>query len=71
MIPEIEIKYEEFCDQALQAVEKSIDLDTLTEIAKAPSIQQIDYEAFMQKFKNLLTNYKLSAPQGGKTQSCS
>jgi hypothetical protein len=71
MIPEIEIKYEEFGAQAMQTVEENVDLETLTGIAKPAALQKIDYEAFMQKFKNLLTNYKLSASQGGKPQSCS
>jgi len=70
MIPEIEIKYEEFGAQAVKAAEENIDLDALTEIAKAPALQEIDYEAFMQNFKNLLTHYKLSASQGGKSKSC-
>jgi cobyric acid synthase len=71
MIPEIEIKYEEFGAQAIKAAEENINLDALTQIAKAPDVKQVDFEAFMQKFKNLLTNYRLSASEGGKTQSCS
>jgi cobyrinic acid a,c-diamide synthase len=71
MIPEIEIKYEEFGAQAIKAAEENINLGALIQIAKAPALRAVDYEAFMQKFKNLLTNYKLSASQGGKTQSCS
>jgi cobyric acid synthase len=70
MIPEIEIKYEEFGEQALQATEQSIDFDALTRMAKPPALQQVDYEAFMQKFKNLLTHYRLNASQGGKTKTC-
>jgi len=71
MIPEIEIKYEEFGAQAVKAAEENINLDALTRIAKAPTLQQVDYEAFMQNFKSLLTNYKLNASQGGKPKSCS
>ncbi len=71
MIPEIEIKYEEFGAQAVKAAEENINLDALTRIAKAPALQQVDYEAFMQNFKSLLTNYKLNASQGGKPKSCS
>ncbi len=56
LIPEIEIKYEEFGAQALEAAEKYINLDTLTRIAKPPALKQIDYTAFMEKFKNLLTD---------------
>ncbi len=71
MIPEIEIKYEEFGAQAIKAAEENINLGALIQIAKAPALRQVDYEAFMRKFKDLLTNYKLNASQGGKTQSCS
>ncbi len=71
MIPEIEIKYEEFGAQAIEAAEQYINLDTLTKIAEAPRLNQVDYRAFMEKFKNLLTNYKLNASEGGKTQNCS
>jgi len=71
MIPEIEIKYEEFGAQAVKAAEENIDFDALTKIAHAPALRQVDYEAFMQNFKNLLTNYKLSASEGGKSKSCS
>jgi cobyric acid synthase len=68
MIPEIEIKYEEFGAQALQAAEQNINIDALTRIAEAPKVEQIDYEAFMEKFKKLLTNYSLNAYEGGKAQ---
>ena len=68
MIPEIEIKYEEFGEQALQAAEQHIDLETLIRIASAPSLTQVDFDAFMEKFKSLLTHYSLS---GGKQEKCS
>ena len=71
MIPEIEIKYEEFGEQAIKAAEENIDLDALARIAEAPALQRVDYEAFMQKFKSLLINYSLTASQGGKPKSCS
>ncbi len=60
MIPEIEIKYEEFGAQAIKAAEENINLEAITQIAKAPTLKQIDYEAFMQKFKNLLINYRVN-----------
>jgi len=71
MIPEIEIKYEEFGAQAIEAAEKYLNLDALTKIADAPKLSQVDYAAFTEKFKNLLTNYKLNVSEGGKTQKCS
>lgn len=63
MIPEIEIRYEDFGAQAIDAAERYINLDMLTKIAKAPKIVQIDYQAFMEKFKNLLTDYSCNAPK--------
>ena len=71
MIPEIEIKYEEFGAQAIDAAEQYLNLDALTRIADAPKLAQIDYAAFTEKFKNLLTNYNLNTSEGGKTQNCS
>jgi cobyric acid synthase len=68
MIPEIEIKYEEFGAQAIKAAEQYINLDALTKIAEAPRLNQVDYEAFMEKFKNLLINCKLNAFEGGKSK---
>ena len=70
LIPEIEIRYEDFGAQAIDAAEKYIDLNLLTKVASAPTLVQIDYEAFMEKFKNLLTNYSFSASEGGKPESC-
>jgi cobyric acid synthase len=57
MIPEIEIRYEDFGAQAIDAAERYINLEALAKIAQAPSLQQIDYQAFMEKFKRLLTDY--------------
>src|SRR5208283_5081234 len=67
MIPEIEIKYEEFGAKAIEAAEQHLNLDALTKIADAPKLTQIDYAAFTEKFKNLLTNYELNTSEGGKT----
>jgi cobyric acid synthase len=69
MIPEIEIRYEDFGAQAINAVEKSINLDLLINIAQPPKLTTIDYDAFTSKFKNLLTNYKLNA-QIGEENKC-
>ncbi len=71
MIPEIEIKYEEFGAQAVETTEQCINLEALTKIAQAPSLKQVDYAAFMEKFKNLLINYKINPCEGDKTQNCS
>lgn len=56
MIPEVEIRYEDFCSQAIEAIEKSLDLDKLVEIAGAPSLREIDYDELAAKFKALLTD---------------
>ena len=71
MIPEIEIRYEDFGAQAIDATEKYIDLDLLVKVASAPTHVDVDYKAFMEKFKNLLTNYSFNASEGGKPKSCS
>ncbi len=66
MIPEIEIRYEDFGAQAIDAAEKYIDLELLVKVASAPKQVDVDYGAFTENFKKLLTNYNLSASQGGK-----
>jgi cobyrinic acid a,c-diamide synthase len=71
MIPEIEIRYEDFGAQAIEAAEKYIDLELLAKIASPPIQVNVDYEAFMEKFKKLLTNYSLNTSEGGKPKSCS
>ena len=71
MIPEIEIKYEEFGAQAIDAAEKYLNIDAIEKIADVPQLKQIDYAKLTEKFKNLVTNYNLSDSEGGKKQSCS
>ena len=41
MIPEIEIKYEEFGAQAMQVAEQYLNVDALTKIAELPNLQQL------------------------------
>jgi hypothetical protein len=57
MIPEIEICYEDFGNQAIDAAERYINLEQLVELAKPPEQNNVDYKAFIEKFKKLLTNY--------------
>jgi cobyric acid synthase len=57
MIPEVEICYEYFGAQAMDVVERYIDLDKLANLAKTPEQNNVDYVAFVEKFKKLLTNY--------------
>ncbi len=71
MIPEIEIRYEDFGAQAIDAAEKYLDLDLLSKIASPPNQVKVDYNAFTEKFKKLLTNYGQNAPEGGRGKKCS
>lgn len=64
MIPEIEIQYEAFGTQALNTAEECLDLELLTKIATPPKITKIDYDLFVAKFKNLITNHTLSDSKG-------
>lgn len=57
MIPEIEICYEEFGTQAVAVAERYINIDQLVNLAKSPAQTAVDYNAFVEKFKKLLTNY--------------
>jgi cobyric acid synthase len=70
MIPEVEIRYEDFCAQAVETVEKSLDLDLLAEVAAPPKPAKTDYDALTAKFKKLLTNYNLNASKGGNREKC-
>ena len=71
MIPEIEIRYEDFGAQAIEAAEKYINLDLLAKVATKPQLTYIDYDAIVEKFKKLLINYSLKLSEGGVGQNCS
>jgi cobyrinic acid a,c-diamide synthase len=70
MIPEIEIRYEDFCAQAIAAAEKSLNIDLITKVAAPPKPAKIDYDSLTAKFKNLITNYNLNHSQGGNQEKC-
>ena len=70
MIPEIEIRYEDFGAQAIDAAERYIDLNLLARLAAPPALTVVDYGVFTEKFKNLLSNYSFNASEGGTKQSC-
>lgn len=55
-IPEVEIRYEEFCAKALELVEQSIDLDSLVGIAAPFEGRGIDPDAFSRKVKGMLSD---------------
>jgi cobyrinic acid a,c-diamide synthase len=70
-IPEIEIKYEEFGAKAIETVEASVDLDKVVEVA-APAIPaSVDYEALVEKFKNILaTGFEADNNTEGHRDKC-
>jgi cobyrinic acid a,c-diamide synthase len=57
MIPEVDICYETFGVQAMDVVERYINLDLLVSLAKTPELVNVDYETFVERFKQLLINY--------------
>ncbi len=54
VIPEVEIKYEEFTSKAMKLVEESVDLDRVVEVAAPFKVDLLDYEAFVKKFVDSL-----------------
>jgi cobyrinic acid a,c-diamide synthase len=54
MIPEVEIRYEDFCASAIDAIEKNLNMELLTDLAAPPKITEVDYDALVAKFKKLL-----------------
>jgi cobyrinic acid a,c-diamide synthase len=69
-IPEVEIRYEEFGAKAIETIEGNVDLNLLTSLAEAAKKVNVDYEAFLEKFKNYLTtSYNPSTLEGGRCQS--
>ncbi len=57
MIPEVEIKYEEFGSKALEAAENYLDLPKLMGLATPIGKNKVDYDLFLEKFKDSLTNF--------------
>jgi len=65
MIPEVEIRYEEFGAKAIETIEKSIDLETLTRQAEPLKKASMEYETFLEKFKKtIIAESKLNAQSG-------
>ena len=70
MIPEVEIRYEEFGAKAIETIEHNIDLGLLAGLAEPPKKINVDYTAFLEKFKNsLTTNFSHNAFEEGRCQS--
>ena len=53
-IPEVEIKYEEFTAKAVELVEQWVNIDRVVEVAAPFVMTELDYEAFVAKFKDAL-----------------
>ncbi len=53
-IPEVEIKYEEFTTKALELIEQNVKIDKVVEVAEPFSMTELNYEAFVKKFKDSL-----------------
>jgi cobyrinic acid a,c-diamide synthase len=69
MIPEVEIRYEEFGAKAIETIEQSVDLKTLTSQAEPIRKASMDYETFLEKFKKtIIAENKLSA-NGGRSKN--
>ena len=62
-IPEVEIRYEEFGAKAIQAAEQNINIDRIVQVAAPADLKQVDYGAFMEKFKKSLTNNTVNASE--------
>jgi len=62
MIPEVEIRYEEFGAKAIETIERFVDLNLLAGLAEPARKASVDYETFVEKFKSsLTTDFKLNA----------
>jgi cobyric acid synthase len=58
-IPEVEIKYEEFTAKALDLVEKAVNMDKIIEVAAPFGVTDLDYDAFVAKFKKALLSFQV------------
>ena len=55
MIPEVEIRYEEFGAKAIETIEKSVDVKRLASQAEPLGRESGDYERLLEKFKQVVT----------------
>ncbi|MEM4733859.1 MAG: AAA family ATPase, partial [Candidatus Bathyarchaeia archaeon] len=63
MIPEVEIRYEDFGSKALESVENYVDLKKLAALVAPIEKGEVDYKLFLEKFKNLLTSFSPEAQE--------
>ncbi|MCP8323793.1 MAG: AAA family ATPase, partial [Candidatus Methylarchaceae archaeon HK02M2] len=54
MIPEVEIRYEEFGARAIEAVENYIDLNLLAKVAGPPKKSMVNYKVLKEKLRKCL-----------------
>jgi cobyric acid synthase len=69
MIPEVEIRYEEFGAKAIETIEKSVDLKALASQAEPLKKTSVDYETFLEKFKKVIIPDSKLNVQGGRKKS--
>lgn len=61
MIPEVEIRYEDFGARALEAAEHFLDVDKLVELAAPSRITLINFKDYLKKFKESLLSSQNSS----------
>jgi cobyric acid synthase len=69
MIPEVEIRYEEFGAKAIETIEQSLDLKTLTRQAEHLKKSAGDYEPFLGKFKKTIIAENKFKAKGGRNKN--
>ncbi len=71
-IPEIEIKYEEFGAKAIETAEKSMQIEKIVEMAAPATVAQLDYDAFLERFKkSLASNFESAESAERGKEKCS
>lgn len=69
MIPEVEIRYEDFGAKAIETIEKSIDVKTLAKQAEPLRKTRMNHEMFLENFKKVITADSELNLQGGRDKS--
>jgi cobyrinic acid a,c-diamide synthase len=64
MIPEVEIRYEDFGAKAIETIEKAVDIKALAEQAEILGKTSLDHERFLENFKRVITVDSELKPQG-------
>jgi cobyrinic acid a,c-diamide synthase len=66
MIPEVEIRYEEFGAKAIETIEKSVDVNRLASQAEPLGRASGDYERLLKKFKQVVSKGSGAKVKGGR-----